>query len=147
MSQRWSAIFCATGAWGGKPIGRVKVKFTTPFDRSGHDLALRGDPSQWGWFILYDFAPLEYQNKPLLLYIQDWGSKISHPGYVRCFEKLLNARKKKLKKNFHFYFVIVPIFSNRSFILQGVAFFVSGVVFLKKQNKLTLTVVKNFQRR
>ena len=26
MSQRWSAIFCATGAWGGKPIGRVRVK-------------------------------------------------------------------------------------------------------------------------
>ena len=25
MSQRWSAIFCATGAWGGKPIGRVRV--------------------------------------------------------------------------------------------------------------------------
>ena len=26
MSQRWSAIFCATGAWWGKPIGRVRVK-------------------------------------------------------------------------------------------------------------------------
>ena len=26
MSQRWSAIFCATGAWRGKPIGRVRVK-------------------------------------------------------------------------------------------------------------------------
>ena len=26
MIQRWSAIFCATGAWGGKPIGRVRVK-------------------------------------------------------------------------------------------------------------------------
>ena len=26
MSQRWSALFCATGAWGGKPIGRVRVK-------------------------------------------------------------------------------------------------------------------------
>ena len=25
MSQRWSAIFCATGAWGGKPIGRLRV--------------------------------------------------------------------------------------------------------------------------
>ena len=25
MSQRRSAIFCATGAWGGKPIGRVRV--------------------------------------------------------------------------------------------------------------------------
>ena len=25
MSQRWSALFCATGAWGGKPIGRVRV--------------------------------------------------------------------------------------------------------------------------
>ena len=25
MSQRWSAIFCATGAWGGKPFGRVRV--------------------------------------------------------------------------------------------------------------------------
>ena len=24
--QRWSAIFCATSAWGGKPIGRVRVK-------------------------------------------------------------------------------------------------------------------------
>ena len=24
MSQRWSAIFCATGAWGGKPIGHVR---------------------------------------------------------------------------------------------------------------------------
>ena len=27
MSQRWSAIFCATGAWGGKPIGRLRVKW------------------------------------------------------------------------------------------------------------------------
>ena len=26
MSQRWSAIFCATGVLGGKPIGRVRVK-------------------------------------------------------------------------------------------------------------------------
>ena len=26
MSQRWSAFFCATGAWGGKLIGRVRVK-------------------------------------------------------------------------------------------------------------------------
>ena len=25
MSQRWSAIFCETGTWGGKPIGRVRV--------------------------------------------------------------------------------------------------------------------------
>ena len=25
MSQRWSAFFCATGAWGGKPIGCVRV--------------------------------------------------------------------------------------------------------------------------
>ena len=25
MSQRWSAIFCATGVWGGKPVGRVRV--------------------------------------------------------------------------------------------------------------------------
>ena len=25
MSQRWSAMFCATGAWGCKPIGRVRV--------------------------------------------------------------------------------------------------------------------------
>ena len=24
--QRWSAVFCATGAWGGKPIGRVRGK-------------------------------------------------------------------------------------------------------------------------
>ena len=26
MSQRCSALFCATGALGGKPIGRVRVK-------------------------------------------------------------------------------------------------------------------------
>ena len=26
MSQHWSVLFCATGAWGGKPIGRVRVK-------------------------------------------------------------------------------------------------------------------------
>ena len=26
ISQRSSAVFCATGAWGGKPIGRVLVK-------------------------------------------------------------------------------------------------------------------------
>ena len=26
MSQRWSAIFCAMGAWEGKPIGCVRVK-------------------------------------------------------------------------------------------------------------------------
>ena len=26
MRQRWSAVFCATGVWGGKPIGRVRVK-------------------------------------------------------------------------------------------------------------------------
>ena len=26
MTQRWSAIYCATGAWAGKPIGRVRVK-------------------------------------------------------------------------------------------------------------------------
>ena len=26
LSQRWSAIFCATGVWGGKPIGRVRVE-------------------------------------------------------------------------------------------------------------------------
>ena len=26
ISQRWSAIFCASGAWGGIPIGRVRVK-------------------------------------------------------------------------------------------------------------------------
>ena len=25
MSQRWSAIFCATGVWGDKPIGCVRV--------------------------------------------------------------------------------------------------------------------------
>ena len=24
-NKRWSAIFCATGVWGGKPIGRVRV--------------------------------------------------------------------------------------------------------------------------
>ena len=27
-SQRWSAFFCATGVWGGKPIGRVRVNMT-----------------------------------------------------------------------------------------------------------------------
>ena len=27
MSQRWSEIFCATGVWGGKPSGRVRVNF------------------------------------------------------------------------------------------------------------------------
>ena len=26
ISQLWSAIFCATGAWGGKAIGRVRVE-------------------------------------------------------------------------------------------------------------------------
>ena len=26
MSQRWSAVFCATGAWGGIPIGRLRFK-------------------------------------------------------------------------------------------------------------------------
>ena len=26
MSQCWSAIFCVTGVWGGKAIGRVRVK-------------------------------------------------------------------------------------------------------------------------
>ena len=26
MIQRWSAIFCATGVWGNKPIGRLRVK-------------------------------------------------------------------------------------------------------------------------
>ena len=26
MSQRWSAMFCTTGVWGGEPIGRVRVK-------------------------------------------------------------------------------------------------------------------------
>ena len=31
MSQRWSAIFCATSALGGKPIGRVRVNFKTLF--------------------------------------------------------------------------------------------------------------------
>ena len=25
MSQRWSAIFCETGGWGAKPIGRARV--------------------------------------------------------------------------------------------------------------------------
>ena len=25
MSQRWSAIFCATGMWGGKPMRRVRI--------------------------------------------------------------------------------------------------------------------------
>ena len=28
MSQRWSAIFCATGVWGGKTIRRVRVKYS-----------------------------------------------------------------------------------------------------------------------
>ena len=27
MSQRWSAIFCAEGVWGGKSIGRVRGNF------------------------------------------------------------------------------------------------------------------------
>ena len=26
ISQRWSAIFCATGVWGVKPIGRVRMR-------------------------------------------------------------------------------------------------------------------------
>ena len=30
MIQRWSAIFCATGAWGGKPIGRMRVNSQVP---------------------------------------------------------------------------------------------------------------------
>ena len=29
MSQRWSAILYATSAWGGKPIGRVRVNSST----------------------------------------------------------------------------------------------------------------------
>ena len=31
MSQRLSAIFCATGVWGDKPIGRVRVKDVKQF--------------------------------------------------------------------------------------------------------------------
>ena len=31
MSQRCSAIFCATGVWGGKSIGRVRVKLFSYF--------------------------------------------------------------------------------------------------------------------
>ena len=26
MSQRWSEIYCATSALGGKPVGRVRIK-------------------------------------------------------------------------------------------------------------------------
>ena len=66
-----------------------------------------------------------------------WNIKISRSYYTFRIEipkfhilviwdvskKLLNARKKTYKNfDFHFYFVIVPKFSNRSFILQGVAF-------------------------
>ena len=46
--QRRSAIFCATGAWGGKPIGRVRVKITEIFTRS-KKLILRF--YKW-WFFL-----------------------------------------------------------------------------------------------
>ena len=27
IGQRWSALFCATGVWGGKPIRRARVNF------------------------------------------------------------------------------------------------------------------------
>ena len=32
MSQPWSAIFRATGAWGGKPIGRLRVNQSAGFE-------------------------------------------------------------------------------------------------------------------
>ena len=28
VRQRWSAILCSTGVWGGKPIRRVSFKYT-----------------------------------------------------------------------------------------------------------------------
>ena len=33
ISQRWSAVLCATGAWGGKPIGSVRVKLNSCSNR------------------------------------------------------------------------------------------------------------------
>ena len=31
MSERWSTIFCATGAWGGKPIGHLRLIWNRSF--------------------------------------------------------------------------------------------------------------------
>ena len=44
MSQRWSAIFCATGVWGGKPIGRVRVKL-----QNHYRFSLLGSKFSWLW--------------------------------------------------------------------------------------------------
>ena len=35
ISKRWSAVFCATGAWGGKRIGRVRVNLQAVGSDSG----------------------------------------------------------------------------------------------------------------
>ena len=49
MGQRWSANFCTTGAWEGKPIGRVRVNVIF----SGIPMALvnpsNGRTKNWNW--------------------------------------------------------------------------------------------------
>ena len=55
MSQRWYAIFCATGAWGAKPIGRVTVKFEKDRFFKFPELSILGDlETGWGGFGLQE---------------------------------------------------------------------------------------------
>ena len=58
MSQRWSAIFCATGAWGGKPIGRVRVKSLRRF-RIFYTIKKKQQLPRFFWFEeSWDFVDL-----------------------------------------------------------------------------------------
>ena len=99
MSQRWSAIFCATGAWGGKPIGRVRVKIVYSETIKKFIFILR-------WIILYltDFCTeVKYIIIIILAFCQEHipivnyhfrclrFSKPSHPreiwSHPRCFSE------------------------------------------------------------
>ena len=58
MSQRWSAVFCSTGVWGGKTIGRVRVKLNSGTKTiSIHQCRHRLTASSWCQFVqLWNFS-------------------------------------------------------------------------------------------
>ena len=96
MSQGWSALLCATGAWGGKPIGRVRIKliFLTT-----NNLNLK-----WGklkWILNYEINIVTFFNseKPRngLLESRSWSIQPFQTSNLSLFSLFRKVIAQKLK--------------------------------------------------
>ena len=91
ISQHWSAIFCATGVWGGKPIGRVRVKESKNERELTFSFTIR---SRMGniEFISPTVSGFDWSNFLSLLKVPELISAISQPVISRMISAVKDPK-------------------------------------------------------